>query len=58
LVENKDCGSTIGLNPELDIINDLIKNAGPMLNEMTKNLQQSKHFRNRIKSNNNKQILD
>ena len=49
-------GSPIGLDKSFDKINDLIKQAGPLVDIINKNNQQSKHYRNR--KNNNKQILN
>jgi len=57
LVENKDRGSPIGIEPGFDNLNKIMKKAGPLLEQMTKNIQQSKHYRNRAQNNNNKQIL-
>lgn len=55
LIENQDSGAPVGLEPGFDQLNTLMKDAGPLLEQMAKNFQQSKHFRNR--QNNNKQIL-
>ena len=56
LMENKGSGAPVGLEPGFDQLNTLMKDAGPLLEQMAKNFQQSKHFRNR--QNNNEQILN
>lgn len=56
LVENKDSGSPLGLEPSLDDLNKILKDAGPLISAIEKNMKQSKHFRNQ--KNNIKKILN
>jgi hypothetical protein len=58
LTENHISGSPIGLNADLDSLNQVMKDIGPLMEQMGKNAQQSKHFRNRQNDNNKKQILN
>jgi hypothetical protein len=57
LLTENGSGSPISIEPALDDLNRLMRDAGPLLDQMTKNLNQSKHFRNRQNNNNSKQIL-
>ena len=57
LTENRNSGSPISIDPTLDNLTKLMKDAEPLLDQMTKNASQSKHYKNQRNNNNKKQIL-